>query len=85
MPTRVIQTNNSVWVERSASKMRRKKNGKVVIGCSIVAAVCFGIVSYGHFYRGRMALGWVFALLTIAQLILALMNYIISKKINQSL
>lgn len=58
---------------------------KVVIGCSIVAAVCFGIVSYGHFYRGRMALGWVFALLTIAQLILALMNYIISKKINQSL
>ena len=25
-----------------------KKNAKVVIGCSIVAAVCFGIVSYGH-------------------------------------
>ena len=33
--------------------MKRKKNGNVVIGCSIVAAICFGIVSYGHFYRGR--------------------------------
>ena len=57
-----------------------KKNKKVMVGCSIVAAVCFGIVSYGHFYRGRMTLGWVFALLTIAQLILALMNYSILKK-----
>lgn len=60
--------------------MKRKKNSKVVIGCSIVATVCFGIVSYIHFYRGRMELGWVFALLTIAQLVLAVMNYIISKK-----
>lgn len=62
--------------------MKRKKNGKVVIGCSIVAAICFGIVSYGHFYRGRMALGGVFAILTAAQLVLALMNYFILKKIN---
>ena len=57
-----------------------KKNAKVVIGCSIVAAVCFGIVSYGHFYRGRMGLGWVFAVLTVAQLALAVMNYSIAKK-----
>ena len=61
-----------------------KKNAKVVIGCSIVAAVCFGIVSYGHFYRGRMGLGWVFAVLTVAQLALAVMNYILSKKIDDS-
>ncbi|MGN0316295.1 MAG: hypothetical protein ACI4EG_16100 [Fusicatenibacter sp.] len=61
-----------------------KKNAKVVIGCSIVAAICFGIVSYGHFYRGRMALGWVFAILTAAQLVLAVMNYSISKKIDDS-
>lgn len=65
--------------------MRRKKNSKVVIGCSIVAAVCFGIVSYGHFYRGRMELGWVFVILTIAQLVLALMNYFISKNTKQNL
>ena len=60
--------------------MRRKTNGKIVIGCSIVAAICFGIVSYGHFYRGRMELGWIFAILTAAQLVLAVLNYRISKK-----
>lgn len=38
--------------------MKRKKNRNIVIGCSIIAAVCFGIVSYGHFYRERMELGW---------------------------
>ena len=61
-----------------------KKNARVVIGCSIVAAACFGIISYGHFYRGRMRLGWVFAVLTVAQLALAVMNYSISKKMDQS-
>ena len=68
--------------ETEVSEM--KKNAKVVIGCSIVAAVCFGIVSYGHFYRGRMGLGWVFAVLTVAQLALAVVNDRISKKIDQS-
>lgn len=58
-----------------------KRNKKVVIGCSIVSAICFGTVSYGHFYRGRMELGWLFAFLTAAQFVLAVMNYIISKKI----
>ncbi len=62
--------------------MRRKREGKIVIGCSIIAAVCFGIVSYGHFYRGRIELGWTFAILTAVQLVLAVMNYIISKKIK---
>ena len=57
-----------------------KKNKKVVIGCSIVAAVGFGIVSYGHFYRGRMELGWVIAVFTVTQLAMALTNYIILKK-----
>ena len=52
------------------SKMIRKKNSKVVIGCSIATAVCFGIVSYGHFYCGGLELGWVFAILTIAQMVL---------------
>ena len=52
-----------------------KKNKRVAIGCNITAAVCFGIVSYGHFYRVRIGFGWIFALLTIAQLALALTNY----------
>ena len=57
-----------------------KRNKRIVIGCSIVAAICFGIVSYGHFYRGRVELGLIFAVLTVAQLTLAVMNYMIFKK-----
>lgn len=57
-----------------------KKSKRVVIVCSLAAAVCFGIVSYGYFYRGRLALGWVFALLTLVQLILASKNYFMLKK-----
>ena len=64
--------------------MKRKKNGKVVFGCSIFAAICFGIISYGHFYRGRMEPGWTFAILTVAQLALAVMNVRLSKKIDDS-
>ena len=52
-----------------------------MIGCSIVAAICFGIVSYGHFYRGRMELGWTFAVLTAAQLAIAVMNVRLLNKI----
>ena len=59
-----------------------ERNKRIVIGCSIVAATGFGIVSYGHFYRGRMALGWTFAILTAAQLALAVTNHILSKMIN---
>ena len=60
-----------------------KKSFKVVIGCNIVSAICFGIVRYGHFYRGRMELGWIFVILTAAQLALAVMNYILSKKTDE--
>ena len=59
-----------------------ERNKRIVIGCSIVAATGFGIVSYGHFYRGRMSLGWTFAILTAAQLALAVTNHILSKMIN---
>ena len=61
-----------------------KKNRKRAAVCGVAAAICFGIVSYGHFYRGRMALGWTFAILTAAQLVLAVMNCILSKKIDKS-
>lgn len=57
-----------------------KKNKRMVMVCNILAAICFGIVSYGHFYRSRMALGWIFAILTAAQMVLALTNYIKFKK-----
>ena len=79
-----MPTNTGWYDWKSERKYEMKKNKRVVIGCSIVAAICFGIVSYGHFYRGRMELGWVFAILTAAQLVLALMNYILSKKKDKS-
>lgn len=41
---------------------------------------CLLIVSYGHFYRDRMALGTLFAVLTIAQLAMAVINYSVDKK-----
>ena len=50
------------------------KNNKLLIGCSITAAICFGIVSYGHFYRGRSSYGWIFALLSLVQAMIALSN-----------
>ena len=61
-----------------------KRNKRIAVGCSIVAAIGFGIVSYGHFYRGRIALGWTFAILTAAQLALAVMNVRLSKKILET-
>lgn len=61
-----------------------KRNRKIAIGCSIVAAIGFGIVSYGHFYRGRMELGWIFAVLTAAQLAIAVMNVHLLKKISET-
>lgn len=51
-----------------------KKNKKIAIVCNLVSASCFGIVSYGHFYRGRIEYGFIFAILTIAQLALAFTN-----------
>lgn len=61
-----------------------KKKKRIAIRCSIVAAICFGIVSYGHFYRGRIELGWTFAILTAAQLAIALMNVHLLKKISDT-
>lgn len=47
-----------------------KKSRKAIL-CHIAAAVCFGMVSYGHLYRGRMSLGWIFAIIAAMQVVLA--------------
>lgn len=60
--------------------MKRKNCGKTVIGCGVVAGICFGIAGCGYFCSGRTVFGWIFAVLSAAQLILALTNYLISKK-----
>lgn len=57
-----------------------KWNRRAAIGCSITAALCFIIVSYGHFCRGRMEYGWIFAMLSAAQLTLAAANCMLLKR-----
>lgn len=47
-----------------------KKSRKAIL-CHIAAAACFGMVSYGHLYRGRMGLGWIFAIIAVMQAVLA--------------
>ena len=51
-----------------------RKNRRVAAVCSAIAAVCFAIVSYGHFYRGRPGLGWLFGALAAAQAGMAVVN-----------
>lgn len=60
--------------------MTTKKKQKITIICDIIAMICFGIVTYGHFYRGRILFGCIFALLTIAQLVFMVMNCRIFRK-----
>lgn len=52
-----------------------KKNYKFVMCCNIIAGICFGIVSYGYFYRVRMVSGVLFAVLAVLQAIMAWKNY----------
>ena len=56
-----------------------KKSRKAVL-CHIAAAICFGMVSYGHLYCGRMSLGWIFAIIAISQAVLAVMRLMPSKR-----
>ena len=46
-----------------------------IMCCNIIAGICFGIVSYGYFYRGRMVSGVLFAVLAVLQAIMAWKNY----------
>ena len=79
-----LERNSTEKTARKGESQRMKRNKRIVIGCSIVAAICFGIVSYGHFYRGRIELGRTFAVLTAVQLALAVMNVRLPKKIDDS-
>ena len=38
------------------------------------------MIFFGRHCRGRIELGWTFAILAAAQVVLAVMNYLISKK-----
>lgn len=51
-----------------------RKNRRIAAVCGAIAAVCFAIVSYGHFYRGRTGLGWLFGALAAAQAGIAVVN-----------
>lgn len=80
----VICTTLAISNRKNYSPRFIEKNIRSHSPAAIAAAVCFGIVSYGHFYRGRIGFGWVFAILMVAQFVLAMTNYILSKKIDKS-
>lgn len=50
------------------------RNRRVAAVCNLVAGICFAVVSYGDFYRGRTARGGLFAVLSALQLAMALAN-----------
>lgn len=50
------------------------RNRRLAAGCNLVAGICFAVVSYGDFFRGRMGRGWLFAALSALQLAMALAN-----------
>lgn len=60
--------------------MNRKTRKRIVVGCSAAATGCTGIVSICNFSKGRTALGWLFAVLTAAQLMLTFGSCRSSKK-----
>lgn len=57
-----------------------KQSKKIITVCSMVAAICFGICSFGSFFSERTAFGWIYALLAVAQLMLAVANLTIKNR-----
>lgn len=57
-----------------------EKNYKVISACSIVSAICAVSICCRNFYSGRTALGVLWATLTLSHMVLAMLNYNISKK-----
>ena len=51
------------------------KRTKFVIVCFVIVAICFGIISYGHFHRGQIASGGLYAVLSVAEVVIAVLHY----------
>lgn len=47
---------------------------KIVVICFMILAGGYAIVSYEHFYRGRIELGGLFAILSFLQIIIAVLQ-----------
>ena len=41
----------------------------------LIAAICFGIMTYANFYRGKNLLGWLCLIATICDIISSILNY----------
>ena len=54
----------------------KMKQTKFVIVCFVIVAICFGIISYGHFNRGQIASGSLFAVLSAAEAVIAVLQFI---------
>lgn len=46
----------------------------------LIGAICFGIMTYANFYRGKNVLGWLCLIATICDIISCVLNYIKYKK-----
>lgn len=46
----------------------------------LIGAICFGIMTYANFYRGKNVLGWLCLIATICDIISCILNYIKYKK-----
>lgn len=41
----------------------------------LIAAACFGIMTYANFYRGKNTLGWLCLIATVLDIISSVLNY----------
>jgi hypothetical protein len=60
--------------------MENKKNFLISSILMLIGAICFGIMTYAHFYMGHKSLGWLCLVATICDLISCILNYIKYKK-----
>lgn len=60
--------------------MNKKKNNLISAILMLIGAICFGIMTYAHFYRGNNILGCLCLIATICDIISGVLNYIHYKK-----
>lgn len=55
--------------------MDNKKRNLVSSILMLIGAICFGIMTYAHFYRGNTAIGCLCLIATFCDIISCVLNY----------
>ena len=55
--------------------MENKKRSLISSILMLIGAICFGIMTYAHFYRGETTLGWLCLIATLLDIISSILNY----------